>query len=74
MNANHPLADHLSPMDRRYATGASRLAFDRARYAANAMAAGDKKLAAYHKRGVIDHARFLEAGLTRIAHRLASIR
>lgn len=67
----NPLADHLNPMDRRYATGTSRHAFDRARYAMNALAAGDKKLAAYHKRGVIEHARFLEAGLTRIANRLA---
>ncbi len=62
--------EDLAPMDYRYATNTSRLAFSRAVFAADALAAGDKNLAAYHKRGVIEHAKFLEEGLTRIAKSL----
>lgn len=59
--------DLLSDMDYRYATGSARLAMESAQHAAACEAEGDKRLARYHRRAVVEHAKYLEAGLTRIA-------
>ncbi len=59
----------LTEQDRRYAEGSSRFAFGHARYYVDCKAAGDTKLANYHRREVVEIAKWLEDGLTKCAKR-----
>ena len=59
----------LTAQDRTYAEGMSRFAFAHARYYVAFKSAGDKKLANYHRREVVQIAKWLEEGLTKCAKR-----
>lgn len=59
----------LTAQDRKYAEGSSRFAFAHARHYVEFKAAGDKKLANYHRREVVEIAKWLEDGLTKCAKR-----
>lgn len=59
----------LTEMDRRYAEGASRHAFACARFYAEFKAAGNEELAKYHRREVVQWAKFLVDGLMKCAKR-----
>lgn len=59
----------LTAQDRAYAEGSSRFAFAHARHYLDSKAAGDKKLANYHRREVVEIAKWLEDGLTKCAKR-----
>jgi hypothetical protein len=59
----------LTAQDRIYAEGSSRFAFAHARHYLEWKAAGDKKMANYHRREVVEIAKWLEDGLTKCAKR-----
>ncbi len=59
----------LTEQDRRYAEGSSRFAFAHARHYTESKAAGDKTLANYHRREVVQIAKWLEDGRTKCAKR-----
>ena len=56
-------AKPLTQQDQAYATGSSRFAFAHAAHYVEFRDAGNKKLANYHRREVVEIAEWLEAGL-----------